>query len=1254
MNVNDNIYITQKANNANLFIYTNVTKQSHIDVSVDNVDVNTFSLFGFSMDQQIVYDSNINISIYFQVLSGALLCTICDIDMQRCTLVFIASGLQISGMIIEPKESINIQQSFIQFRISSMNSSGLTNIVKQSSVTILICQCKLAGSNQLQSKNNGYIASALFVNILLNITQFVICVDQTPRFGQDVVEIRSLGYESVQCDVCDSQYVVYGLCGEMLEYSENINGIYQCVHPFEYIDSQCKCASGYLLNNSKCIDVVESINIMSNLIRSSKKDTTQLLDQVVENVENKLILVDQHIQSNITEVEQRIISNFSQSEYNLMMNISTLDNRIYQNISLIKNDILAKYITADTNLLSNTTVLDWRIFNNVSILNTTLNTSLQNMSLLLKDFNNSLQSQHSLIEQQQNIINNLTQQINCTSNQGFSMKNGSCVQVSCAISGQQSINGICQCTIINSIVYDDSCVCPVNSNVQGTACVCSISGQTMLNGQCVCPTTGAFVYNNACTCGLNSLNISNTCSCPGGASLINGICICSNINAYISGNQCMCPANSSLIGNTCTCPSNSQIVNNVCICNQIIGQIMIGGVCKCLTTGAFVNVGQCSCGINSLNTSNTCSCPSGSVLVNGACTCSNVNAYISGDKCVCPTFSSLVGNTCTCPSNSQIVGNECVCNLISGQVMNNGVCKCKTANAYVNNGACVCGVDALNVSNVCTCPPYSSLINNVCACDQITGQQMISGSCQCQFGYSIVNNSCYQTSYVINITQFVCSQEFFSQQFDIQDITNQISTPSNFSAGYVFSVANIIQNAFVDVYDNVYSTFYPLFQSQSSFTNLKIQFGTQTLGSGSLILSSSSLLNINQMNIISKLGSQLTVDTLLNIFTSSTTSANITKLLVNLTFAPSSGTITLISNINNVFTISEYQILGSYVSTGTVAMVGVNLNSANVNVNQIRFQPTAYNVGNCSSYLFGQAVTTASSLIIKNFAIIIGDSSNYLLLGSISTTSIWIYYQFGGIIAYINSASIVNVNNLICDSFQKLSTGFVVKTGLLVGFVQQISSNIALNNVCLQQNITSTSQKYQNFGVIGWNYGNISIQSASTILSILTTANINCFGIIGQQHQQSLYAEVINLRTSVNFSVKTGSYIGSIFGAEQAVKCFVLNTTIFGGNISSSSNYVGCFSGNLYQNATLQNSTINQMIISGAMYVGGLVGLSQGTIYLVDSKIQSVRISGPNNVGIILGSSSTVFFSGSSSASIYINEVLKTECAVLSNWQNGC
>ncbi|CAL6004934.1 Conserved_hypothetical protein [Hexamita inflata] len=493
------------------------------------------------------------------------------------------------------------------------------------------------------------------------------------------------------------------------------------------------------------------------------------------------------------------------------MNTTILDNRIYQNISSIKNDILMKQITADTNLLSNTTILDWRIFNYISQLGNILN----NFTLYYND----------QLNKQQQIIDNLTQQINCSSNSGYSMVNGSCIQVSCAISGQQSINGICQCVNINSIVQSGSCVCPVNSQVVGIACVCSISGQIMQNGQCVCSTTGAFVENNVCSCGINSLNISNICSCPSGANLVNGVCTCTNIDAYISGNSCVCPAYSSLVGNICTCPNNSQIINNICSCN-----------------------------------------------------------------------------------------------IITGQIMNNGVCQCYTTGAFVNNGACTCGEKALNVSNTCICPTNSSLVNNVCTCNKIQGQLIINGSCQCPAGQSVNNETCKQINYEINISDFKCSQELFTQQFDIQSITNQISASSNFSAGYVFSSTNIIQNAFIDISDNVYSTtVYLLFQSQNSFVNLKIQFGTQSLNSGSLLLSSSSV-SINQMNVISRSGSQLTINSAkqLNILTSSTSSANITNLLVNLSLAPSNGNITLINNINGIFNISGsgfrnlYQYRNSY------------------------------------------------------------------------------------------------------------------------------------------------------------------------------------------------------------------------------------------------------------------------------------------------------------------------------------------------------
>ncbi|CAL5971582.1 Conserved_hypothetical protein [Hexamita inflata] len=1038
----------------------------------------------------------------------------------------------------------------------------------------MINQCKLTGGNLVQSQNNGYIASIIYVDITLNITQFDVCVDQTSRFGQTSIQISTIGSEEFKCDMCNEQFVIYGLCGDVLQYSELINGMYQCIYPFEFVDNKCICAHGYLLNQTKCSNIIESINNMNSLVNSNISDQMLLLEQKFE---NSLVIVDQSILSNISEIENKILSNYSKSDYNLLMNTTILDSRIFSNITNVQQDILKAQIKADENLLQNTSVLDWRIFNNVSQLNTTIYNLTQqvreNLTLQLQSVNNSLllkneiieqqlQQQNIIIEQQKKLVDNLTQQLNCTSNYGYSMINGSCIQVTCTISGQQSINGICQCTNINSIVQSGSCVCPLNSNVIGTACVCSIIGQTMQNGQCVCSTNGAFLNNGVCTCGVNGINISNTCSCPSGASLANGVC-----------------------------------------------------------------------------------------------TCSNINAYISGDKCVCPTYSQLIGNTCTCPSNSKIINYECVCNQISGQIMNSGVCQCQTIGAFVQVGACVCGQYALNSSNTCTCPTNSTLVNNVCTCD-IIGQQMISGSCQCPSGQSVVNNSCQQTSYVINISNFECNQEIFTSSFDINDITNQINTSSNFSSGYVFSASIVIQNAFIDISDNIYSsTVYPLFQSQGTFTNLKVQFGTQVLNSGSLIISSSTSVAVNQMSIISRQGTQLTVNTAqLNILTSQSASGNLTNLLVNLSFAPSSGNIALINNINGIMNISEYQILGSYVSTGTVAMIGMNVNAATINVNQISFQPIQYNVGNSSSYFFSGSISTCT-FTINNIAIILGNSSNFLLLGSISSDSSS-YYQYGGIIAYAIGNSIIDVNNLVLDGYQKFSTGYVKYSGFLIGYLQSSQSSVTIKNICLQQNMTSTTIQFYGFGLIGLYSGIIySIQNSQVALSV-QSAQLQYFGIIGYQHTSSLVnAEVTNLINSVNFSPNSGYYVGTIFGYLQTVNFTVKNTTVVRSNVQGYI-FVGGFFG--YQssssNITILNSTISKTNISGLQYVGGFVGYIRSILYIINSKIQFVRLSGSSYVGVVVGSGGTQSFTGSSSFSNYVNDVLQNDCAVLSNsWSvAGC
>ncbi|CAL6084213.1 Conserved_hypothetical protein [Hexamita inflata] len=1052
-----------------------------------------------------------------------------------------------------------------------MNSSGLTNVIKQLSLTFIINQCKLTGSNLVQSQNNGYIASTILQNILLNITWFDVCVDQTSRFGWKSIQITTIGSEEFKCDMCNEQSVVYGLCGEVLQYSELANGMYQCNYPFKYVANKCVCAKGYLLNISQCINIVESINNMNNLANNNISDQIQDLELMVENIDNQLVIIDQNILTNLSEIENRIISNYSKSDYNLLMNTSILDSRIFSNITNVQKDILIAQIIADENLLKNTTVLDWRIFNNISQQNSTiqyLSLQLQNVnnSLLLKNeiIEQQLQQQNLIIEQQKQLVDNLTQQLICTSNYGYSIVNGQCIQVTCAISGQQSINGICQCTNINSIIQSGSCVCPPNSNVIGTACVCSIIGQTMQNGLCSCATTGAFVNNGVCSCGVNGINVSNTCSCPSGANLVNGVCTCSNINEYILGNQC-----------------------------------------------------------------------------------------------VCPTYSSLIGNTCTCPSNSQIINNKCVCNQISGQIMNNGVCQCQTLGAFVQVGTCVCGQYALNTSNTCTCPTNSTLVNNICTCDKIIGQQMVSGSCQCTSGQSVVNDSCQQTSYVINISNFYCSQEIFTSNFDVKDITNTINTSNNFSLGYVFSASIVIQNSFIDISDNIYaSTVYPLFQSQNIFTNLKIQFGTQQLNSGSLIISSSTSVVINQMKIISKYGSQLTVQTALSILTSSLMSANITNLLVNMSFAPSGGNLTLINNINGVTNISGYQILGSFTSTGTVAMIGINVNAATVNVNQLSFQPISYNVGNSSSYFFSCSTNTFT-LTISNIAIILGNSSNFQLLSSIAS-DVSYYYQFGGIIANVIINSIINVDNLVLDGYQKFSTDYVRNSGFLIGFVQSSQSSVIIKNICLQQNMNSTTIQFLSFGLIGKNNGNISISNTQVAFSELSqNSTVHYFGIIGNQLATSLNTEVINLINSVNVSSSQCVHVSSIFGLPQGQNYTVKNTTVVSSNIIGTSCISGFFGyQSLNTNITILNSTISKTNISGSNYVGGFVGLSYSTIYLINSKIQFVRLSSSSNVGVIVGlnGGGSQSFTGSSSSSNYINGVLQNDCAVLSNsWSvAGC
>ncbi|CAL5995577.1 Conserved_hypothetical protein [Hexamita inflata] len=1173
-----------------------------------------------SLNGHTVKESQINITLEFKVVQGALICAVCDLYVQNSSLIFVATGQKISGIMLEGLQYIEIQLTFIQFRITSKQSSGIVNLVNQSNLNLTITDSRLAGSNLLYSEYCGYIAVGVLSTITVSINTFYVCVNNISRFGYLNATVIDHGSETTRCDVCGIQTVVYGLCADQLVHATLVNGTLQCLFPFEFVDNQCVCVYGHLLNGSVCVNIIDEIS-SSAKYPTNDTELEQML-QNITNIENLLIELDSSILNNVSNfsgmlnstysnLEQYIINNFSLADTNLLTNTTAIDQRIFDNISSLVAVINSNISQLETFIVSNATTLDWRIFYNMSYLNKYI-LDTNNTILLLK-------SQYY----------NLTQQLACSSFYGQTYKNGSCEYIQCQISGQQSINGVCQCAI-NAIIYNGQCECPYGSTIIGFECTCD-TGLPMQSGQCSCSTPGAFVQAGSCTCGVNSLNISNACSCPSGSTLQAGECKCTNTNAYISGSSCVCPTFSTLIDSTCTCPNFSSLIGNTCICDVIADQIMVSEACKCSTPGAFVDAGICTCGVNSLNISNACSCPSGSVLQAGECTCTDINAFISGTSCICPTFSTLINSTCTCPTNSNLIHGICQCNVIFGQTVDAGQC---------------------------TCPLGQSVLNGVC-------QKLV-----------VVSSS--DSTLQCNLGMFVAS-------FDIISLTYLINN-ENFSSGYVFSSSTVISNAFINIADNIYTiNTTPLFQSQSTFTNLKLQFGTQTINSGSFIIEGV-LISIYNMKIQSKSSSEITINSLqqLNILTSSSVNVNISNLQINLTFAPSSGNITLINNINGIINITGYQVLGTYISTLTVAMIGNNINTATIDVNLITFKPSTYTVGNWSSYLFGHDGTTQSSFTINNLAVILGNNSDLLLLGSISTTTTNIYL-FGGIVAYIKSNSTISVNNVLVDSYQHFSTSYVSYTGFLLGYVKQNSSIVQIKSVCLQQKATSTTLKFNNFGLLGITNANTSLQNASVVFCVQGAFTMN-FGIVGLQSNTAFQAEIINLVVVLsviganssgsagslfgqqnakngsifNVSVMNGtldvfsSYIGGLIGQQQNI-IFIINVSVSQVNVSASSTTGGLI-GDSSNSVTIINCTVSRTNVSGASLVGGCFGRFSSTLNATNLRIQFTRVSGSFSVGLVTGSNTgTQNLTNSSSANNFVKNAPTTNCVLSNSWSaTGC
>ncbi|CAL5971326.1 Conserved_hypothetical protein [Hexamita inflata] len=422
--LNNKLSMTQSAQ---IYIYTSSTKDSSIKADISNVNINCFTLFNFNKNISVIMNSVLNISLQFEVIKGALLCIQCDIQIQNSTLIFIASGQQLSGLILNSQESIILSFCSIQNKFTSIKSSNIVNVVNTELLNFSIVQSQILGFN-FKSGDNGYIAAQVEINIQFSLEQVEVCVLNTPQIGilNTNIVINQSGHDDLSCiNICGDQIVAYGLCVDQFVFSKLQNEIYQCQYPFEYNYDSCVCTDGYLLNNSLCINILSelnSISVVKDNITTLQKivfDNITAINQsiiqgnniIFKQIQDTSDILDQLIFQNVSTINTLISNTTTQLTKNILENSSNLDNRILENISNVNAIISSVNSTLLKQMADNSTILDSRIFNNITDVKQTITDNVTTLISLIQ----KLQGQIDLLQDKQDklpieILDNMFQQ----------------------------------------------------------------------------------------------------------------------------------------------------------------------------------------------------------------------------------------------------------------------------------------------------------------------------------------------------------------------------------------------------------------------------------------------------------------------------------------------------------------------------------------------------------------------------------------------------------------------------------------------------------------------------------------------------------------------------------------------------------------------------------------------------------------------------------------------------------------------------
>ncbi|CAL5983763.1 Hypothetical_protein [Hexamita inflata] len=458
----------------------------------------------------------------------------------------------------------------------------------------------------------------------------------------------------------------------------------------------------------------------------------------------------------------------------------------------------------------------------------------------------------------------------------------------------------------------------------------------------------------------------------------------------------------------------------------------------------------------------------------------------------------------------------------------------------------------------------------------------------------------------------VCAQQVFTKSFDITTVTSSIQQ-SNFTGAFVFDT--IINNSFIDVQDSALpSTYFYIFKTQSYYYNLKIQFGTETLNSGSLI-ADTSVKMVNKVSIINKAGSTLSISSsnTLNILCKSCQATNVRNLFVNLVFASvSTGSINLINTLTGFLNIRNYQVSGTYYSTQTSCLGVLFVNNASVSVQFLNYNPIVITLGNFSSYLFSQV--NYSTLQLQKIVLQIGVSdSNSNVITTISTTSTT-NLVFGGIITAVNQSNI-DFKISTFRIFFIYNTMFINNSGQILGLLNK-ASIISISQICFQESVKLQASATVILGIIGYAEGILSISRSSIQLSVTGDAIIQGFGTIAiasPMCTKQVFSDLtIQVYLGAKSTLKDEQKVSALVGRQQGLNWTVQNC-VFKNLLLQRGKQIGAISG-FCENSfgTAQNILLEDSMISSEQYIVSIQGGFCG--YILRSNLNFQHSSITNSI----------------------------------------